>query len=167
MNSYAQKTCLHDPPKYIPGEPWVKDRDCRVCWLYHNDPVHQEAIDNLSDPRELTEEEKEQRKVERQELSLKKRIATWANAMKREMEWRAGGGSAPSPEEKAKRRTICDGCEERDVEQDLCKKCGCYLEAGWFPPRPLGKLDCASQACPLRLWGTTGGAKPAGCPNSK
>lgn len=29
------RPCICD--RYIPGEPWVLGRDCRVCYLYHND----------------------------------------------------------------------------------------------------------------------------------
>lgn len=30
------RPCVCD--RFVPGEPWVLGRDCRVCYLYHNDP---------------------------------------------------------------------------------------------------------------------------------
>jgi hypothetical protein len=30
------------------GGPWVKGRDCRPCWLYHNDPRYKKLWDRAS-----------------------------------------------------------------------------------------------------------------------
>lgn len=30
------RPCVCD--RFVPGEPWVLGRDCRLCYLYHNDP---------------------------------------------------------------------------------------------------------------------------------
>jgi len=85
-------------------------------------------------------------------------------AMKAELAWRARGGRAPTAEEKADRRVKCNACTlYHDDVKDKCKICGCFLEAGLLPPRPLGKLDCATQRCPLGLWETVGGFKSKGC----
>ena len=85
-------------------------------------------------------------------------------AMKDEIAWRAAGGRGPTPEEKADRRSKCDGCKKHhDESSDSCKLCGCYLEAGLLPPRLMGKLDCATQRCPIGLWETVGGAVARGC----
>lgn len=90
------------------------------------------------------------------------RAAAFLAAMKDEAAWRAGGGAGPSAEERAARRAACDACEHRDAEHDGCSLCGCYLEPGLLPPRPFGKLDCATQACPdnPRRWGFAGGYEP-------
>jgi len=87
---------------------------------------------------------------------------TFARAMKEEARWRAGGGRGPTTEEKTARRAACDGCPDRDAGRDACTLCGCYLEAGLLPPRPLGKLDCATQQCPKGLWSSVGGYAAAG-----
>lgn len=97
------------------------------------------------------------------EPSLAERFKAFLQAIKLELAWRTAGGRAPTPEEKAERGRICrsNACRRYDAEKDVCLACGCYLEAGLLPPRPLGKLDCASQACPLGYWGTLGGYQPS------
>lgn len=146
---------------FVTGEPWVRGRDCWLCWLYSNSPAYKNLWDSM--PERVEQPAKPRTPEEQQKLTFAARLANFARAMVREAKWLADGGKPPTVEEKAKRREICNACELRDVSDDSCKKCGCYLEAGLFPPRPLGKLGAATQSCPLRLWGTTGGAKAEGC----
>ena len=103
-----------------------------------------------------------------QPLTFTQRAVNFLFALKVETQWRAQGGSGPTDEEKADRRRKCDTCTHRDPENDSCLLCGCYLEADFLPPRPLGKLDCVTQACPAGLWGFGGGYEPpkgGGCCN--
>lgn len=97
-------------------------------------------------------------------ISFAQRAARFVLAMRDEAAWRAGGGAGPTDEERAARRSACDACEHRDPEVDGCLKCGCYLEAGLLPPRPLGKLSASTQKCPIDKWGYAGGYSP---PQSK
>lgn len=111
-----------------------------------------------------TEQQQIQTKTEElpTEQTLIQRIANFAYAMKIELEWRAKGGSGPTDEEKVERRKICDSnrCGMHDAKNDTCTACGCYLEKGLLPPRPFGKLDCSTQACPRNLWSYVGGYIP-------
>lgn len=86
-------------------------------------------------------------------------------ALTRETAWRAAGGRGPTSEEKAERRAICNACDQRDPKEDRCLACGCWLEAHLLhlPPIPFGKLDAATQICPLHKWSTVAGAPKAGC----
>lgn len=145
---------------FVPGEPFTKGRDCYLCWLYHRHPGYKALWDDdrRSPPAvagvAISQEEQEER-------LLAQRLATWAKAMATEMSWRTAGGKPPTDEERAARRAKCDDCNDRDTAKDLCKICGCYLEPGLLPPRPLGKLDCATQRCPRGLWTFAGGYSPA------
>ncbi len=148
--------------KFIVGEPWVIHRDCRLCWLYHNDIGYKTLWDNMP----VLEPQPPISKEEQEKISFAQRMAAFAKAMAVEASWRAQGGRAPTVEEKAERRAHCDSnlCGALDKKNDLCLACGCYLEAGLFPPRPMGKLDCSTQKCPKGYWGTVGGyVSKGGC----
>jgi hypothetical protein len=136
--------------RYVPGQPWVDGRDCYICWLYHNEPAYQPILDRPA-PEKTSPG------------AIVNQMVQFADSMITEMAWRAGGGPAPSSQEKAARRRTCDSCDNRDPARDLCTVCGCYLEGNLLhlPPIPLGKLDCATQKCPLGLWGYAGGYAPA------
>ncbi len=103
---------------------------CHLCRLYNTDPRYMRAEGG---------------------------IRSFALAMLDEGKWRADGGAAPTEAERARRRELCNGCDKRDASNDSCTLCGCYLEAGFLPPRPLGKLDCSTQRCPLGIWDFAGG----------
>lgn len=36
--------------RYVTGEPWVQGRDCRICWLYHNDEKYRKHYDDPAHP---------------------------------------------------------------------------------------------------------------------
>lgn len=134
---------------------------CSKCYCANHEPDPEDA------PQQAI-----QVSVPQQAPSLAQRLASFAQAMQVELAWRAGGGAAPTDEEKALRRAHCDAnqCGQHDESNDSCRACGCYLEAGLLPPRPWGKLDLASQECPRGLWGFTGGYQPpanAGCCNKR
>ncbi len=147
---------VHCSPDYCDlaptGVPYDGAKHCRLCWLYFNDSKYHP----------LWSSEKTEEIVL---LDIGRLMGNYILAMGTEASWRAGGGQPPSLEEKAKRRAACDVCPLWDPTWDACTRCGCYLEAGIFPPRPLGKLDCATQACPIGIWGYTGGFDPSngGC----
>lgn len=42
------------------------------------------------------------------------------------------------------RRALCNSCDRRDVEQDRCRECGCYLKI---------KTRSAVEFCPIGKWG--------------
>jgi hypothetical protein len=76
----------------------------------------------------------------------------WAAALTVEMAWRARGGRTLTTEEHQQRRALCDACPEHDAEADRCLVCKCYLHARALPPVPMGKLEMATQKCPLDKW---------------
>ena len=125
-------------------------RQCKICWLYYNNQRY----------RELWDKTQGQAVEEREKQTFSKRIVKFVYAMKIETLWRSQGGLAPTAEEKAHRRSLCNTCDAHSKEDDMCTLCGCYLEAGLLPPRPFGKIDCASQACPKGLWTYTSGFVP-------
>jgi hypothetical protein len=103
--------------------------------------------------------------MKQQQRSAKEMIERFLRALAYEMTWRAKGGREPTAEEKAARRALCDPCQYRAPALDRCTICGCFLERRLLhlPPIFLGKLDCATQSCPLGYWGTVAGAPAAGC----
>jgi hypothetical protein len=118
---------------------------CRLCWLYHNDPTYRKYWDTAPEQKPVT---------------------TFIQAIAHEIAWRAKGNHGPTKEEKSLRRIHCNACPKRDPKTDSCTACGCYLEIHLIPPIPLGKLDCATQRCPIGLWNYTGGyvgPKCGGC----
>jgi hypothetical protein len=115
---------------------------CRLCWLYHNDPAYRRYWDTAPEQKPVT---------------------TFLQAMGAEVAWRAAGHSGPRPEEKTVRRRLCDACQYHDSGTGSCTQCGCYLEAHLIPPIPFGKLDCATQRCPIGLWNYTGGYEGPKC----
>jgi ferredoxin len=67
--------------------------------------------------------------------------------------WREAGSPITPPEDKAKRREICNACDYRDPDHDKCTKCGCGLDKAPFLVSLVtgspGRLDMASASCPL------------------
>ena len=124
---------------------------CSKCYYANHEPDPEDA------PQQAI-----QISVPQQEPSLAQRLASFAHAMQVELAWRAQGGAAPTDEEKAARRAHCDAnqCGQHDESNDSCKACGCYLTSRIIPPIPLGKLDCATQRCPVGLWEYTSGYTP-------
>lgn len=126
---------------------------CTACWLWHKDPEHCKKIWG---------KEVLKAKATVNGGVYKERILDFAKAIAVETSWRVSGGRAPTDEEKAERREKCNSCRYRNPTTDVCMVCGCYLEAGMIPPRPIGKIGCSTQKCPLGppLWNYVGGYVP-------
>lgn len=116
--------------KFKDGSPFVAGRDCRICWLYHNDDRYKK-ISNLV-----------QQAGNFKEALVKRVESNFQNV---------------SPELLEERLKICGGCE---FKQDnwQCSQCGCYLtiKAKWATENcpkgkwplqtieePKGDCDCA------------------------
>ncbi len=72
--------------------------------------------------------------------NLATQAATAARAVGRFV---GSGFKIASPADQAKRRAVCNGCEQRDTVTDRCSACGCWLPA---------KQRMASEGCPKGFW---------------
>ena len=171
MDDNLEPTCRWRKEELSPGRYRCRSRKlvvspggvtlatCAGCYYRDHEP-------NPNDPPQQAIEVNSPQTEQPTPASFSQRVTNFALAMTTETAWRAKGGTAPTDEEKAQRRACCDPCEHRDASNDSCRLCGCYLESGLLPPRPLGKLDCATQQCPAGKWTYTGGYTPpqgAGC----
>jgi hypothetical protein len=103
------KPCNCDHPEYT-NQLYV-DRQCRICWLYYNNP----------DYHELWSGEKP---------SFMQKIVTFAGAV---IDHVAAGLPVTPPEEQERRMALCIACEYYDSASQACRKCGCgcVAKARW------------------------------------
>ena len=123
--------------RHVPGQPFVRGRDCRRCWLFHNDPVYAKHWGVKP--------------------SIWRRLLTFTRALLQHVR---GGLRKVSTEEKARRLAICTTGPCSEYDNGTCKKCGCNLsiKASWKSEQcPLNKWNEAP---------TTQGA-PRPCCNRK
>ncbi len=129
---------------YVPGEPFVVGRDCRVCWLYHNDERYRRLWDGskpeaaaikpaLPAPATVTAAAEPQRLP-----SLLKQAGNFAGALARHV---AAGLPQASEEEKGRRMALCLACEH--WQDGRCTRCGCFVAA---------KTAWAREKCPVGKW---------------
>ncbi len=137
----------------------------RTCWREHPNPTETQGICGLCKLYVTNSQYRDYWDKAEKPPTAAEQIARFADAMREEWRWRREGGKKPTKSEKMARRASCDGCNLRDHTNDSCTMCGCYLEKGLFPPRPLGKLDCSTQSCPIGKWSYAGGYMPknGGC----
>ena len=105
--------------KVRPGEPYTLDQ-CRLCWLYHNDPVYRKAWGGPPQlPGPLTQ------------------AVNFLGAAARHL---VAGLPQAAAEELRRRLALCGACPH--MVEDRCAKCGCPVaaKAAWREQRcPLGK----------------------------
>lgn len=118
--------------RYRPGESFVLHRDCRLCWLYHNDPRYRTLWGGEPLP------------VQESQLmpSLLQRTKSFAQAS---LEYVRQGLPQVSEEEYQRRISICQTCEF--LQADYCMKCGCKVIG-----KVLTKARWGSEHCPINRW---------------
>jgi hypothetical protein len=119
---------------YVPGEPFVLGRDCRKCWLYHNDEGYRRLFDGLPAEQSGPPAPAPQPTMP----SLMRQAANLGGAIVRHV---AAGCPTVSEEEKGRRMALCLACEF--WSQGRCMKCGCYMAA---------KTAWAREKCPIGKW---------------
>jgi hypothetical protein len=108
--------------RFTQGEEW-KPGDCRLCWLYHNDPRYRELWDSGKKP---------------QFPSFLRQATNFAGAVVRHV---AAGLPTVSEEEKGRRMALCLACEH--YVDGRCALCGCFTAA---------KAAWAREKCPVGKW---------------
>lgn len=109
---------------FRPGEPYDLSQ-CRLCWLYHNDPGYEELWD-LDDP------------------TFTARLKNFAKAT---VGFALSGFKRTTDEERSRRLSLCQACEH--FADNKCTKCGCGIstEAAF-----IDKLGWDSSRCPVGKW---------------
>lgn len=107
---------------------WTKE-GCRICWLYANDPTYKELWDGEPPPPQIEGPSSIQKVV---------------NFTKAVIHHVAAGAPESTPEEKARRLSICVVCVPYYVN-GTCKHgcCGCNLDV---------KTGWADMHCPIEKW---------------
>lgn len=93
---------------------------CRLCWLFHNDSRYAERWG-------------EEPSLTRKAIGIAMALVTHT----------AGGMQKASPEEQARRLSLCESCAHKVKGKNKCRICGCglALKASW-----------AEQRCPIGKW---------------
>ena len=126
------------------GKPYVLERDCRLCWLYHNRPEYKQMWDSSTQPHKgvAAKEAVEPGSRPNKLWKFAGQLFSYVQAQAR---WVAAGSPVPTPEELAFREEQCHTCPKWDKEKDGCKVCGCGIDGG--------SLDCkrrmSTEECPL------------------
>jgi hypothetical protein len=108
----------HRCDNYRVGGPYTEDQ-CRLCWLYHNDPQYKNLLDRPEMPSLL-----------RQAVNLVGAVVKHVSA----------GMPAAGEEEKSRRMALCMACEH--WQDGRCTQCGCFTAAktAWAREKcPVGK----------------------------
>lgn len=113
---------------------------CRLCWLYHNDPKYREAWDKSTEEGQITSP------------SFLQKAVGFGQSVAKHV---ANGLKAVTAEEYDKRLAICRGEGENEncphyldsYKGGRCAKCGCGLAGAVF-----AKAKWASEHCPIGKW---------------
>lgn len=103
--------------------PYDVTRQCRLCWLYHNDPAYRKGWSDETP-------------VSGSATTLPGFFQQLSNLTASVVGHLANGAKHVSPEVLEERKAICTACPHLTAER-RCAKCGCYVDvkASWESER--------------------------------
>ena len=151
--------CKHNPPMYVPGEPYTKGRDCRQCWMYFNSESARASWDNDPNVTVISMHDSEKAKAALRAMGVTvteppppppidqgpnwfQKMVNFTKAVVKH----AWNGLPQTPTAEVERRiAICLECPLLNKDTGICThhKCGCGVAK---------KTTWLMEQCPLEKW---------------